>query len=65
MLSAKNPVGPAGRLGFDDVSDARPAGSEKWVARLRDRPPGQPFFCWSAAHDAHRAFTITDEAPGC
>jgi N-sulfoglucosamine sulfohydrolase len=31
-------------------------GEERWVDRLRERPPGRPFFMWFAAHDAHRVW---------
>jgi arylsulfatase A-like enzyme len=29
-------------------------GENRWVDRLRERPPGRPFFAWFASHDAHR-----------
>lgn len=63
VLSGKNHMGQAAELGFDEQSDSRPAGSEKWVQHLQNRPQDQPFFCWFASHDAHHAFTINDQAP--
>ena len=32
------------------------SGCAEWVATLRDRPRGQPFFLWLAALDPHRAY---------
>ena len=33
-----------------------PSGCGDWVATLRDRPRGKPFFLWLAALDPHRAY---------
>lgn len=63
VLSGKNHMGKPERLGFDLASNSNPAGSEKWVEHLQQRPKDKPFFCWFASHDAHRAFTINDKAP--
>ncbi len=63
MLSGKNHMGNPKALGFDVSSDSHPAGAEKWVQNLRDRPRDQPFFAWFASHDAHRDFAINDKAP--
>lgn len=63
VLSGKNHMGKASELGFDVSSDAHPAGSEKWVKHLKERPEGKPFFCWFASHDAHHGFTKTKHAP--
>lgn len=63
ILSGKNHMGKPEALGFDVSSDSHPAGSEKWVQHLRERPDDQPFFAWFAARDAHRDFTINDRAP--
>jgi arylsulfatase len=32
------------------------SGAGKWIAALRDRPRGGPFFMWFAAYDAHRTW---------
>ncbi|TWT74295.1 sulfatase family protein [Allorhodopirellula solitaria] len=63
ILSGKNHMGKAKTLGFDVSSDSHPAGSEKWVEHLRQRPDDQPFFAWFASHDAHHGFTINGKAP--
>ncbi|GAB5441294.1 MAG: sulfatase [Fuerstiella sp.] len=63
VLSGKNHMGKPAELGFDESYDARPAGSEKWVQHLKDRPRDRPFFCWFASHDAHYDFRINDKAP--
>ncbi|MCA9048800.1 MAG: sulfatase [Planctomycetaceae bacterium] len=63
VLSGKNHMGKPGDLGFDDASDGKPSGCEKWVNHLRDRPQDKPFFCWFASHDAHHPFTPTKDAP--
>ncbi|QDV62843.1 sulfatase-like hydrolase/transferase [Crateriforma conspicua] len=63
MISGKNHMAPPQQLGFVESSDAKPAGAEKWVQHLRNRPADRPFFAWFASHDAHRAFEITDDAP--
>ncbi|MEM8954608.1 MAG: sulfatase [Verrucomicrobiota bacterium] len=63
FLSGKNHMGEAEDLGFAGSSDSKPAGSEKWVKHLRERPKDRPFFFWFGSHDAHAAFTIDDKAP--
>ncbi len=63
IISGKNHMGKPAALGFDVSSDSHPAGSEKWVSHLQDRPRDKPFFAWFASHDAHHAFTINDKAP--
>ena len=63
VLSGKNHMAPPDRLGFAVASDSQPAGAEKWVKHLRERPKDRPFFCWFASHDAHFGFTINDKAP--
>jgi arylsulfatase len=63
LLSGKNHMGKGPDLGFDEVSDSKPAGSEKWVQHLKDRPKDKPFFAWFASHDAHHPFTFTEHAP--
>lgn len=45
---------------FDVGGDAErtpldgPGGEGNWIARLRQRPEGKPFFMWFASNDAHR-----------
>ena len=64
VLSGKNHMRKnAGDLGFDLSSDSKPAGSEKWIQHLRNRPKDKPFLCWFASHDAHHAWQLNDEAP--
>jgi len=63
VLSGKNHMAPPEQLGFDAHSDSQPAGSENWIAHLRDRPEDTPFFFWFASHDAHRDWQVNDKAP--
>lgn len=63
VISGKNHMSKPEQLGFDVSSNSNPAGSEKWVQHLRERPTDKPFFCWFASHDAHYGFTINDKAP--
>ena len=39
----------------DELSGGH-GGENQWIARLRGRPAGKPFFMWFAAHDAHRVW---------
>lgn len=41
---------------FDFIANSRPAGSERWVATLQNRPMNKPFFMWFASYDAHRSW---------
>jgi len=42
---------------FDRVyRESERGGSEKWLACLRDRPRGRPFFIWLSASDPHRPY---------
>lgn len=63
VISGKNHMAKPKQLGFEVSSDSHPAGSEKWVKHLRERPKDKPFFCWFASHDAHRGFQVNDKAP--
>lgn len=63
VISGKNHMADPHALGFDVSTDSKPAGSERWVSHLRDRPTDQPFFCWFASHDAHSPFTPNEDAP--
>lgn len=52
-------MGPAAHRAFDRYTDANGydngnGGEANWVRFLRERPKDKPFFCWYAAHDAHR-----------
>jgi len=62
VLSGKNHMAPPEQLGFDVYSDSQPAGSENWIAHLRNRPKDKPFFFWFASHDAHREWQINNKA---
>ncbi len=63
IISGKNHMNKPAKLGFDESSDSKPAGSENWIQHLKDRPKEKPFFAWFASHDAHYPMTFTDEAP--
>lgn len=63
VISGKNHMASPEQLGFDVASTSKPAGSEKWVTHLRERPKEKPFFCWFASLDAHHAFDIDEHAP--
>ena len=63
LLSGKNHMGNPRQLGFIENSDSKPAGSEKWIEHLRNRPKDKPFFCWFASHDAHRGWQLNEKAP--
>lgn len=63
LISGKNHMAKPEPLGFEASSDSKPAGSEKWVDHLRDRPKDRPFFFWFASHDAHHPFQFDENAP--
>jgi len=63
IISGKNHMGKPGDLGFEESSDSKPSGAEKWVQRLRDRPKDAPFYAWFASHDAHHPFDHDEHAP--
>ena len=51
--------GPSVHRAFDLHTDVKGSndgngGENNWVRFIRDRPKDKPFFCWFAAHDAHR-----------
>ncbi|WP_339904015.1 sulfatase [uncultured Cyclobacterium sp.] len=62
VLSGKNHMAAPDQLGFVTHSDGLPAGSEKWLPHLKNRPKDQPFFFWFASHDAHRDWQVNDKA---
>lgn len=64
----QNVTGPA-TAAFDLTGGGEPVpgdggygGEEQWLARLRERPHGQPFFAWLASHDAHRIWDAEEFA---
>ncbi len=62
-LSGKNHMGDVTRA-FDLISKGEGPGKEEdWVNILQERPKDNPFFCWFASNDAHRAWQFSDEAP--
>lgn len=64
VLSGKHHMGPAVNPAFDKVSGGRGPGKQgDWVRILEERPKDRPFFCWFASSDAHRGWTMNDEAP--
>ncbi len=57
ILSGKNHMGDATKLGFQEVSGGpSPSGSGDWVELLKNRPADRPFFAWFASHDAHHGW---------
>ncbi|BCX48031.1 hypothetical protein HAHE_19390 [Haloferula helveola] len=63
-LSGKNHMFSNKDRAFDKITGGGgPGGAGDWVELVRDRPEGQPFFFWFAAYDAHRGWTIGDDAP--
>jgi arylsulfatase len=49
---------------FDRITGGGGPGKEEdWVDHLKDRPKDKPFFFWFASTDAHRAWSITKDAP--
>lgn len=64
VLSGKNHIGSATKSAFHKISSGKgPGREEDWVEILKDRPEGKPFFCWFASTDAHRGWTIGEQAP--
>lgn len=59
MHAGKWHLGPATHRAFDRYTDENgydngDGGEKNWVHFLQERPMDKPFFCWFAAHDAHR-----------
>ena len=64
VLSGKHHMGKAADKAFAKISKGKgPGREEDWVDILRDRPKDKPFFCWFASTDAHRGWTVNDQAP--
>lgn len=55
--------GVADAVFYSSRDGAKPAGTSEWIPLLQDRPKDKPFFLWYASRDAHRGWTINDEAP--
>ncbi|TWT80755.1 Choline-sulfatase [Planctomycetes bacterium CA13] len=64
VLSGKDHMGSEAHRGFTKVSKGVGPGKEgDWVEILHGRPKDQPFFFWFASTDAHRGWTLNDDAP--
>ena len=64
VLSGKNHMFGNKDRAFDRITGGGGPGKEKdWVDHVKDRPKDKPFFFWFASTDAHRSWTISDEAP--
>ena len=64
VLSGKNHMFGNKDRSFDRITGGGGPGKEKdWVEHVRERPKDKPFFFWFASTDAHRAWSITEEAP--
>lgn len=64
VLSGKHHMGKAADKAFSKISKGKgPGREEDWVEILRDRPKDKPLFCWFASTDAHRGWTVNDQAP--
>ena len=63
-LSGKHHMGNWASTAFNKVSKGKGPGKEEdWVDILKTRPQDKPFFFWFASTDAHRSWTINDDAP--
>ncbi|NND98419.1 MAG: sulfatase [Pirellulaceae bacterium] len=64
VLSGKHHMGGNVDHAFDKISKGKgPGKQEDWVTILNERPKDQPFFFWFASSDAHRDWSINDDAP--
>jgi arylsulfatase len=64
VLSGKNHMFGNKDRAFDRITGGGGPGKEEdWVDHLKDRPKDKPFFFWFASTDAHRAWSITKDAP--
>jgi len=64
VLSGKHHMGNYASTAFDKVSRGKGPGKEEdWVPILQERPKDKPFFCWFASSDAHRGWSVDDNAP--
>jgi arylsulfatase len=64
VLSGKNHMFGNKDRAFDRITGGGGPGKEEdWVGHVKNRPKDKPFFFWFASTDAHRAWSITKEAP--
>ena len=64
VLSCKNHMFGNKDRAFDQITRGGGPGNEKdWVSHVQDRPKEKPFFFWFASTDAHRSWSISEEAP--
>ncbi|MDA7915972.1 sulfatase [Verrucomicrobia bacterium] len=64
VLSGKNHMFGNKDRAFDKITGGGGPGKEEdWVQHVQDRPKGKPFFFWFAASDAHRDWTLNEDAP--
>jgi len=64
VLSGKNHMFGNQDRAFDQITQGGgPGKSKDWVSHVKKRPQNKPFFFWFASSDAHRPWTISDEAP--
>ena len=64
VLSGKNHMFSNEDRAFDKITDGGgPGREEDWVGHVQNRPKDKPFFFWLASSDAHRGWSINDEAP--
>lgn len=64
VLSGKNHMFGNQDRAFDKITDGGgPGREEDWVGHLQNRPKDKPFFFWFASSDAHRGWSINDDAP--
>jgi arylsulfatase len=64
VLSGKNHMFGNKDRAFDQITRGGGPGNEKdWVSHVQERPKEKPFFFWFASTDAHRGWSISEEAP--
>jgi len=64
VLSGKNHMFGKKDRAFDKITGGGGPGKEEdWVGHVENRPKDQPFFFWFAASDAHRGWSLNDDAP--
>jgi N-sulfoglucosamine sulfohydrolase len=64
VLSGKHHMGDAADAAFSYISKGKGPGKEgDWVSLVQERPKDRPFFFWFASSDAHRDWSLNDEAP--
>ncbi len=64
VLSGKNHMFGNKDRAFDRITGGGGPGKEEdWVEHVQNRPKEKPFFFWFASTDAHRPWSIGNEAP--